>query len=201
MSWSVLLCSVFLWTYDAPPSQHCHCHLPVFFLSDLEILMAVFFTHISSGHKKWLNYVNWEVIRLGRHGRCTGIALHCVVITVHLSTWFWNHEREDSVHCVVVSFRLSSRQDPAHNFNFSLPKFSFPVLFSFHFAFDQTFSTEHPNILPLPFTPAIECCPKSWSCESCVLTDVGSILLPSVLLGTHAGFSFPFSPAAPDNPW
>lgn len=59
-----------------------------FFLSDLEILMAVFFTHISSGHKKWLNYVNWEVIRLGRHGRCTGIALHCVVITVHLSTWF-----------------------------------------------------------------------------------------------------------------
>lgn len=165
--------------------------------------MAVFFTHISSGHKKWLNYINWEVIRLGRHGRCTGIALHCVVITVHLSTWFWNHEREDSVHCVVVSFRLSSRQDPAHNFNFSLPKFSFPVLFSFHFAFDQTFSAEHPNILPLTFTPAIECCPKSWSCESCVLTDVGSIFsLPFFFWAPTLGFLFhsPLQhPITPDN--
>lgn len=128
--------------------------------------MAVFFTHISSSHKKWLNYINWEVIRLGRHGPCIAIALHCVLITVHLSTWFWNHEREDSVHCVVVSVHLSSRQDPAHNFNFSLPKSSFPVPFPFHFAFDQTFSTEHLNSLPLPFTSVIECCPKSWSCEN-----------------------------------
>lgn len=127
--------------------------------------MAVVFTHISSGHKKWLNCIDWEPVRLGRHDLCTSIALHCVLITVHLSTRFWTREREDSVHCVLVSFRLSSRQDPTHNFSFSLPKSSFPVPFSFHFAFDQT-STEHQKILPLPFTWVIECCPKSRSCEN-----------------------------------
>lgn len=162
--------------------------------------MAVFFTLISPGHKKWWNCIAWEAVHLGWHDLCTGIALHCVLMSVHLSTRFWNHEREDSVHCVLVSFCLSSRQDRAHNFNFSLPKSSFPVLFSFHFTLDQTFLTEHPNILPCLSLCFLNAAPNHGAVKTGVLTDVGIILLPLVLLGTHTLFSFPLSPSVPDNP-
>lgn len=157
--------------------------------------MGVVFTHISSGHTKWLNCRDWEAVRLGRHDLCSGIALHCVLITVHLSS-----QTVSTVSLFPLAYHPDKTQ---HTTSISLSQnlhFLCPSPSILHLTKPQPSIWKFCRCLSLGLLNAA---PNNGAVKTGVLTDVGIILLPSVLLlGTHAVFSFrsPLQhPITPDN--
>lgn len=82
MKWVDLCCFIlFFLDFKRPHLPSRATGIFLVFLSDLEIWRAVFFIHIPSQHKNWLQCIDWEANCSGRHNLCTDFLLHCVLTT------------------------------------------------------------------------------------------------------------------------